>query len=78
MKFNEVYYDRYGIVDGKETPSFIVGFSLGGNIAANISTMGHMNYKGQCLLAPYFAMKDPNAIEKLRPIAQAMAKVTPN
>ena len=37
-----------------------------------------MKYAGVCTAVPYFAMKDPRLLEKIRPIVQAMVKVTPN
>ena len=80
MKFNETYYEKYGIVGGKETPCFLMGTSLGGMVNANIATLNHMNYAGIIHAVPYFGLTKElqNTIDKIRPVVQAMVKVTPN
>lgn len=78
MKFNEVYYERFGKVANQDTPCFLIGTSLGGLQAASIAKTNHLNYAGVCPVVPYFALKDPKLLEKIRPIVQAMVKVTPN
>ena len=55
-----------------------MGESLGGFQVAHIATTNHMKYAGVCTAVPYFAMKDPRVLEKIRPIVQTMVKVTPN
>ena len=76
--FNEKYYSMYGRVSDKDTPCFLIGTSLGGLQAAYIASLNHMKYHGIVPVVPYFGLKDPNLLEKIRPIVQAMVKVTPN
>lgn len=78
MKFNEAYYEKFGRAGSRDTPCFLIGTSLGGLQVAEVATRSHLNYAGVCTAVPYFAMKDPQMLEKIRPIVQAMAKVTPN
>lgn len=78
MSFNETYYEKYGKVAGRDTPCFLLGTSMGGLQSSYISTTNHMKYEGVCLAVPYFGLKDPTMIEKIRPMVQAMAKVSPN
>ena len=78
MAFNEQYYSLYGKLDNKDTPCFLIGTSLGGIQAAYIATLKHMHYHGIIPVVPYFGLKDPSMLDKIRPIVQAMSKMTPN
>merc|ERR1712086_744337 len=78
MKFNEAYYEKYGTAGGKRAPCFLLGNSLGGLLAACMAAENHMDYAGVCLTVPYFAMKDKQLLERLRPVAQVMSRVSPN
>merc|ERR1712086_342514 len=70
MKFNEAYYEKYGTAGGKRAPCFLLGNSLGGLLAACMAAENHMDYASVCLTVPYFAMKDKQLLERLRPVAQ--------
>ena len=37
-----------------------------------------MHYHGVIPVVPYFGLKDPGMLDKIRPIVQAMSKMTPN
>ena len=78
MAFNEQYYSLYGKLDNKDTPCFLIGTSLGGIQAAYIASLKHMHYHGIIPVVPYFGLKDPSMLDKIRPIVQAMSKMTPN
>jgi len=78
MKFNEAYYEKYGTAGGKRAPCFLLGNSLGGLLAACMAAENHMDYAGACLTVPYFGMKDKQLLERLRPVAQVMSRVSPN
>ena len=64
--------------DDKRLPCFIMGNSLGGQIATHLAVDHKDFYQGAILTVPYFDMKNKRLLEKLQPFISAANLVSPD